>query len=589
MKKEIKIVLCAIFCFVNVINVLAQQKPAEISGVITQKKNYEITIVGKAEGKSFRAIQYLIDTATNKFSIVMPVLANTSYEMRVAVMKMGHRRLETDYVVNFPLKLVAGQKLNIALDEAAFKAKKGFIIAKQAAKFPMTQVSGKVVTSLKWAIDLSLEKVVEGRCQTIETYTIAKSDSTFNFNLPIQKEGLYYLSSARFKKRLYLKPNDQINLVFDYNTGVELSASKTTEANRLISEWERLINPLKLMSLEKKPDREAFSALYKPLQVKVSDFIRQVKTADPAFNSLFKVAVQMDNSLLALNMLLKSSTEKRGGYIYQSKNFLAVPDYYQQLLRDNSIKSGQILQLGEGYDYINLYARFCLNHLNENQKAQMGDAERVKLLMNAITNDSLKSFVLKAQLEELELNIANYSEFRDTFMPYQKYAKPSSVKQKYEAQLKTFIADTAFIGKSAADFILPDASGKMVSMKDFKGKVVLIDVWATWCGPCKAQIPFLKEVEEHYKGNNNVVFVGISLDAEKDKEKWLGMIKEKALEGVQLLDNVGDAFGRKYKMVAIPRFLLIDKRGNWAEVRCPLPENKEKLKGYIDRELSRSL
>jgi thiol-disulfide isomerase/thioredoxin len=108
-------------------------------------------------------------------------------------------------------------------------------------------------------------------------------------------------------------------------------------------------------------------------------------------------------------------------------------------------------------------------------------------------------------------------------------------------------------------------------------------------GPCKAQMPFLKEVEEHYKGNDHVVFVGISLDAEKDKQKWLNMIKEKQLEGIQLLDDVGKSFGRKYKAVAIPRFFLIDKQGKWSEVRCPLPESSEKLKKYIDRELNRSI
>ncbi|MNE78755.1 hypothetical protein D3C80_1751900 [compost metagenome] len=67
------------------------------------------------------------------------------------------------------------------------------------------------------------------------------------------------------------------------------------------------------------------------------------------------------------------------------------------------------------------------------------------------------------------------------------------------------------------------------------------------------------------------------------------MVSEKELEGVQLNDDFGKSFGRKYKMVAIPRFLLIDKKGNWAEIRCPKPEEKEKLIKYIDRELQRNI
>ncbi|HEY2582784.1 MAG TPA: TlpA disulfide reductase family protein, partial [Mucilaginibacter sp.] len=146
-----------------------------------------------------------------------------------------------------------------------------------------------------------------------------------------------------------------------------------------------------------------------------------------------------------------------------------------------------------------------------------------------------------------------------------------------------FAADTVFIGKTAYNFTLPDKDGKVVSMKDFKGKVVFIDTWATWCGPCKYQIPFLQTLEKEYQGNDNVVFVGISIDREKDKQKWLDMLKEKQLDGVQLLDDMGKSFGKQYKITAVPRFLMIDKNGNWAEIRCPLPDEHDKLKTFIDR------
>jgi thiol-disulfide isomerase/thioredoxin len=589
MMKNIKVLLLSVFCLLNTINAFAQQDQVRITGTVTQKKNYVITIVGKANDKSFRASQYFVDTTTNKFSIVVPFRGNVAYEMQVTVMKMGHRRLEVDYTANFPLQVSANQNLNVSINSALLKQPKmALTIVKQPAKFANVSVSG--LKDTKIGMDLSFGKVVEGKLQTIQTSFIAKGDSSFIFSLPIEKEGFYYLSTLSAKKRLYLKPNDQINLVFDSKSLAELSASKSTAENQLIAQWEQLSSPLlPFVALGAKPDRDAFSAVYQPLQTKVAVFMKQVNTPNARFNALFKAAIQMDNSLFALNMLLKSSKENRGMYLIQSKDFLNVPYYYKSFLKENRLKSANILQLAEGNDYANLYAKFSLNNLDDTQRKQIDDADRVKLMMNATTNDTLKSFVLKSQLEELELNVSNYSEFRETFMPYQKYAGLSSVKRKYDGLLKMFVADTAFIGKSAYDFALPDVNGKMVSMKDFAGKVVLIDVWATWCGPCKAQMPFLKEVEEHYKGNDNIVFVGISLDAEKDKQKWLNMIKEKELEGVQLLDDIGKSFGRKYKAVSIPRFFLIDKKGNWAEVRCPLPENTEKLKKYIDKELKRSI
>ena len=61
----------------------------------------------------------------------------------------------------------------------------------------------------------------------------------------------------------------------------------------------------------------------------------------------------------------------------------------------------------------------------------------------------------------------------------------------------------------APDFTYPDVTGKQVSLSDFRGKVVLIDVWATWCGPCNAEIPKLKELEKKLEGRN-ICFVSIS-------------------------------------------------------------------------------
>ncbi len=238
---------------------------------------------------------------------------------------------------------------------------------------------------------------------------------------------------------------------------------------------------------------------------------------------------------------------------------------------------------GRGGEYLNLYATFSLLQLNENELGKLELSEKLQVMMKSIHNDTLKAYLLNEQLGQVEIN--NLSEFNEVFGPQLKYATLPLVKKAYDRAYGLFAKDTAFIGKSSYDFSLPDASGKMVSMKDFKGKVVFIDVWATWCGPCKAQIPFLKEIEAAYRGNDNIVFVGISLDKVELKQKWVDLVNKEQLQGVQLLDDFGKAFGRKYELTAIPRFLLIGKDGKWMEVRCPLPETNEKLKKYIDRAL----
>lgn len=589
MKNTTKSFLLVMLCLLCAVKASAQTSTVKITGTLTQKKNLEITLGGMVDNKSFRLAQYIVDTTANTFSFAIPVRTDVTYRMTVTVMKQGHRRLEPDFTVSFPLQLKAGQDLNYVINPTLLAKDKqtGLTVAKLPFKEPTVTINGSF-TSTRIGGQFTFSKAAEGRSQPIQSYFNSKEDSTFAFYVPVDKEGFYYLSAQNWKKKVYLKPNDQLQLVVDPRTGLLTGSTKLTEENQVLQQWEQLISPLKA-SVRAKINSDEFTTAYQALQPQMKAFVEKVKTKNVEFNSLFKTAAQLDNNMIALNMLLKTSSVNKGPFSLMYKEFVNVPDYYKQTLKANTINSTNLLKFDDGNDYINLNAKLSLTNVDEAKRNAFTDGERVKIMMSATSNDTLKSYLLKSQLEELELSVGNYSEFRDVFLPYEKYAKVPSVKQKYNAMYTSYVADTVFIGKPAYDFTLPDMNGKMVNMKDFQGKVVLIDVWATWCGPCKTQMPFLKEVEDHYKGNDNVVFVGLSIDGAKDKEKWLKMIKEKQLEGVQLLDDFGKSFGRKYKMVAIPRFLLIDKKGNWAEIRCPKPEEKEKLIKYIDRELQRNI
>ncbi|MCK0131318.1 TlpA family protein disulfide reductase [Flavobacteriaceae bacterium F08102] len=121
--------------------------------------------------------------------------------------------------------------------------------------------------------------------------------------------------------------------------------------------------------------------------------------------------------------------------------------------------------------------------------------------------------------------------------------------------------------------------GSTTSLDDLQGKYVYIDVWATWCGPCKAQIPYLKEVEEKYHGKN-ITFVSLSTDKQKNKQKWRNMVKDMDLGGIQLItdNDFNSSFIREYKISGIPRFILLDPKGNIVTANAPKPSDKELLK-----------
>ncbi len=127
-------------------------------------------------------------------------------------------------------------------------------------------------------------------------------------------------------------------------------------------------------------------------------------------------------------------------------------------------------------------------------------------------------------------------------------------------------------GMEAPNFNALSRSGENVKLSDLKGKTVYVDVWATWCGPCIAEIPALKSLEKEMH-DENIEFVSVSIDNEKDKQKWKDFVKEKDLKGVQLMakgawesDIVND-----YNIGGIPRFLVIDETGKIKNANAPRP------------------
>lgn len=117
--------------------------------------------------------------------------------------------------------------------------------------------------------------------------------------------------------------------------------------------------------------------------------------------------------------------------------------------------------------------------------------------------------------------------------------------------------------------------GGKTKLADFKGKYVYIDIWATWCGACIAELPDLKKIEEKYR-NKNIAFVGISIDEAKAFEKWKTFVTNNQMPGNQLfVRNNDDKFTRSYIMGGIPRFILIDPTGKIIDADAYRPSSPQ--------------
>ncbi|MDW7690713.1 TlpA disulfide reductase family protein [Flammeovirgaceae bacterium SG7u.111] len=116
--------------------------------------------------------------------------------------------------------------------------------------------------------------------------------------------------------------------------------------------------------------------------------------------------------------------------------------------------------------------------------------------------------------------------------------------------------------------------GKEISLSDFKGKVVYVDVWSTTCPPCIEEFPHAKKLMEEFKEIDQVTFLFVSVDGKKRIEKWKEMVAEKQLGGIQI-NNPEAPFWKDYMMSGVPQYVLIDQEGKLVNVNPPRPSSGE--------------
>ncbi len=211
------------------------------------------------------------------------------------------------------------------------------------------------------------------------------------------------------------------------------------------------------------------------------------------------------------------------------------------------------------------------------EQYELGDSAAIvelKTINRVIQSSDLKNNMLSRSMGNY-LSFSVNSLIQETYDTYLSFCTNEEQKQRIAELFNN--AKKLLPGQPAPDFDMYTKEGEKVMLSDFKGKFVYFDVWATWCGPCKAEIPHLAVLVEALKDEKDVEIISVSVDS--DHEAWVEMIEEDQPQWKQFIvkDAFGSALTKQYNISGIPQFVLIDPEGNIVDVQAARPSNPNLL------------
>ncbi len=281
-----------------------------------------------------------------------------------------------------------------------------------------------------------------------------------------------------------------------------------------------------------------------------------IEEANPVAGKKFDMAEYRKNNLtLFLDEGTITISSKTGLNDAEVKGSAVVNDYYkyQQQTKSLTELENKIGDLYYGYGQAKNMA--ATNTLMEmfNLHQQLVGAEQLKFVKN--NPSSPIALYMVEQALGMDMDAAKAEPM---FLLLSEQLRTSAKGKEIQEMIE--VGKKSMVGATAPDFSQPDANGKMISLSSFKGKYVLIDFWASWCGPCRSESPNLVKAYERFKTKNFEIF-GVSLDQTKDK--WLKAIKDDNYSWPQAGDMKGweNAAARQFGVMGIPFNMIVDPNG----------------------------
>ncbi len=422
----------------------------------------------------------------------------------------------------------------------------------------------------KFDVEIVLSKVADGQTEKVAVVK-PQREGAFSFIYKVDKPGLFVVnlfdapSGRKLQrdhdlKRFYLEAGTVVEI--ELRDGSYELVQTNSKKNEMLTKWNNQIDTAYSYShgfvYHKSNYTDYFPMLPSWLE-EASKFKSSLNTGDTDFDELVRMLVDVDLVSSALMMLYTP----RGIHPKKEEH----PDFYKEILTNYTPSSERLLELPNARSYINSYITFALMSRPEMPAKE----EHLSLALAAIPNDLLKGYYALDRSSQFRTYDDEYIAYYNMIKPYLKNDYLIEKFKAFELTIRKFEK-----GTDAFDIAGVDAQGKEHKLSDYKGTVVYVDVWATWCGPCKAQIPALKELEKKFH-NQPITFLSISVDKPGDKSKWIDFVKKENLGGVQIIADKAfeSEFAKAYEINAIPRFMLFDKEGKVITIDAPRPSEEK--------------
>jgi len=395
----------------------------------------------------------------------------------------------------------------------------------------------------------------------------------FSTTLKIPSKGLFSINLDRKYTLLYLKKGDELTLSTNADSFLKSIRfeGEAADANNYLTK--KLIINQQLIYSYRTPETEKKLFSKEPDEFK--NYIRE-KTKEK--HQLLDSYQNLDNDFISMQHksnhieYLTLLDRYVGNHMrYTGKKTPLLPngffDEFEALDIDNEEDFENIL----GFDQF-VFSQIQKNAFERKIKDSISHHEAIKKEISQLKSKKIKHAIVR----QLSFSISTRNiESENLYEMLMKITEDQNLKDDLTDKINVVRKSTQSLAKGKASPTFSNYEnykGGTTSLEDFKGKYVYMDIWATWCGPCKAEFPNLKKLDQQYK-SKNIEFVSISVDNEKQKKAWKKMIEEKELSGTQLFadNSFKSKFVQEYYISGIPRFILLDPNGIIIDANAPRP------------------